>query len=227
MIKIENLSKSFGKNEVLKNINICFKPGEINGIVGENGAGKTTLFRCIVGLEKHEGNIEYLNKNIKDVTGLLETNPPFLSKITGFEYLQLLCNARKIKIENLNSKNIFDLPLDRYAESYSTGMKKKLALTAILLQKNQIFILDEPFNGVDIHSNLLILELLIKLKSLNKTIILSSHIFSTMSGSCDYIHLLENGEIAKSANKDGFQEIEKRMRKSGLGQKINLLNLGE
>ena len=226
MIKIDSLSKSFGNNVVLKNINLSFKPGEINGIVGENGAGKTTLFRCIAGLESFDGNIEYSNGIIKNVTGFLETNPPFLSKITGLEYLQLLCNARKIKIEDLKSKNLFDLPLDRYAESYSTGMKKKLALTAVLLQKNKIFILDEPFNGVDIHSNILIHVLLNKLKSLGKTIVLSSHIFSTMSENCDYIHLLENGKITKSASKDGFHEIEKQMVKTGIGHKIDLLDLG-
>jgi len=225
MIAIKSLRKSYGNNKVLKNINLQFKPGEINGVVGENGAGKTTLFNCIAGFENYSGDINYSNGIIKDVTGFLPTNPHFLSKITGLEYLQLLCNARNIKFENLKDKNIFDLPLKRYAETYSTGMKKKLALTAILFQNNEIFILDEPFNGVDIQSNIIIKELLLKLKELNKIVILSSHIFSTLNETCDLLHHLKGGEIINSVGKEDFAIIEKNMVSSSVKSKIGLLDL--
>ena len=150
MIKIEKLSKYFGKKQVLNNIDLEFNKGKVYGIVGENGAGKTTLFRCISGLESYKGNVKSDFKKLKDHLGLLLTEPFFFSKITGKEYIQLLTNARQIKQLNMKDKNIFDLPLNQYASTYSTGMKKKLALTAILLQENDVFILDEPFNGVDI-----------------------------------------------------------------------------
>ena len=140
MIKISSLNKSFGTHNVLKDINASFKRGTIIGIVGENGAGKTTLFNCIAGLENYEGSIEFSGKNLKNVMGFLPTNPYFISKITGYEYLKLICNARSIKAENLEEKNIFELPLNQYAETYSTGMKKKLALNAILIQENEVFI---------------------------------------------------------------------------------------
>tara|TARA_B110000305_G_C19338754_1_gene587951 strand:- start:37 stop:300 length:264 start_codon:yes stop_codon:yes gene_type:complete len=87
-------------------------------------------------------------------------------------------------------------------------MVKINALTASFLQKNQIFILDKPFKGCDTLSNILIHKLLNKLKSLGKTIILSSHIFSPMGKNCDYIHLLDKGGITKSGGKGEFQEIE-------------------
>ena len=103
MLNITNLSKNYGKKKVLKEIELQFKPGEISGIVGENGAGKTTLFKCIAGLESHDGEIHHPTKNIKNRIGFLETNPEFLSKITGKEYLQLLCNARSIKNVNFDS----------------------------------------------------------------------------------------------------------------------------
>lgn len=90
-------------------------------------------------------------------------------KITGKEYPQLLTNAREVELQNVHDKNIFDLPLNKYASTYSTGMQKKLALTAILLQQNEVFILDETFNGVDIQSNLVITEIIKKLKALKKT----------------------------------------------------------
>jgi ABC-2 type transport system ATP-binding protein len=225
MINLKSLHKSFGKNEVLKNINLQFKAGEINGIVGENGAGKTTLFNCIGGFEDYEGTISYSNDNIKNVTGFLTTDPYFLGKITGLEYLQLMCNARDVEFINPEEKNIFDLPLNRYAENYSTGMKKKLALTATLLQGNDIFILDEPFNGVDIQSNIIIKELLFKLKELNKIVILSSHIFSTLNETCDYLHHLRDGEIINSVGKDKFALIEKNMISNTVENRIENLNL--
>jgi ABC-2 type transport system ATP-binding protein len=177
MITVTNLSKSFGKHKVLQDINVSFTQGNVYGIIGENGAGKTTLFRCLAGLENHEGTVNFNEGILKNIMGFLPTDLFFFSKITGKEYLQLLCNARKIKLDNIEEQNIFDLPLNEYAETYSTGMKKKLAITGILLQQNKVFILDEPFNGVDIQSNLLIKELILKLKSLNKIIIISSHIF--------------------------------------------------
>lgn len=160
MITIENLSKSYGDKSVLENITLNLKKGKVYGIVGENGAGKTTLFNCISGLEKYSGTISCEYGNPKTSLGYLQTEPYYFSKITGMEYLSLLCNARNIEPINSVEKNIFDLPLNEYASNYSTGMKKKLAITALLLQENKFFILDEPFNGVDIHSNIIITEII-------------------------------------------------------------------
>lgn len=195
MIRVENLSKYYGKNQVLKNINISFEKGRIYGIVGENGSGKTTLFRCISGLEKYDGQIKSEFHILKNHLGFLMAEPFFFSKITGTEYIRLLVNARNIKLENIEESNIFNLPLGQYASTYSTGMKKKLALTAILLQGNDCIILDEPFNGVDIQSNMVIAEIIHKLKELRKTVIISSHIFSTLAETCDEIHLLKDGKV--------------------------------
>lgn len=225
MIKVRNLSKKYGTKEVLKNINIQFDKGKVYGIVGENGAGKTTLFRCIADLEDYDGEISSNLNPIKNHLGLLLTEPFFFQKITGKEYIQLLCNARNIKISNIDDRNIFDLPLNQYASTYSTGMKKKLALTAILLQGNNYFILDEPFNGVDIQSNIIITEIIHKLKELNKTVIISSHIFSTLSDTCDEIHLLSNGSFIKSVLKPDFSELETEMKQMTIGNKIEKLGL--
>lgn len=225
MIAIRNLSKKYGTNEVLKNINVEFDKGKIYGIVGENGAGKTTLFRCIADLENYEGEIISTPNPIKNHLGLLLTEPFFFQKITGKEYIQLLCNARNIKITDIENRNIFDLPLNQYAFTYSTGMKKKLALTAILLQDNDFFILDEPFNGVDIQSNIIITEIIHQLKALDKTIIISSHIFSTLSDTCDEIHLLSKGNFIKSVQKADFQELKTEMKQITVGNKIEKLNL--
>jgi ABC-2 type transport system ATP-binding protein len=225
MIKISGLSKNYGSQEVLKDINMEFTHGNVYGIVGENGAGKTTLFRCIAGLENYLGEIKSEKSPLKNHLGLLLTDPFFFTKITGREYIRLLCNARAKSNIEIDDKNIFDLPLDQYASTYSTGMKKKLAITAILLQENEYFILDEPFNGVDIQSNILLTEIILKLKELNKIVIISSHIFSTLSETCDEIHLLRKGEQIKSVQKSGFKNLEQEMKEMTIGNRIDKLEL--
>jgi len=225
MIRIEGLSKNYGNKRVLKNIDLVFEKGKIYGIVGENGAGKTTLFRCIAGLEKYEGSVTSDFDKLKNHLGFLQTEPYFFQKITGREYIQLLCNARRIKADNIDERNIFDLPLHQYASTYSTGMKKKLALLAILLQENDFFILDEPLNGVDIQSNIIITEIIHKLKELEKTVLISSHIFSTLSDTCDEIHLLKKGEFVKRAFREEFKDLEKKMKEVIVGDKIGRLGL--
>jgi len=225
MIRIENLHKSFGAKKVLKDINIHFETGKVYGIVGENGAGKTTFFNCISGMENFDGKIISDHTPLKNFLGYLLTDPYFFPKITGREYLQLCCIARGKDEINFNDKNIFELPLDEYAANYSTGMKKKLAFTAILLQENEVLILDEPFNGVDIQSNMIISGIINKLKDLGKTILISSHIFSTLEETCDEIHLMREGRFVKRALKEDFAELDAEMKKSIIGNKLELLDL--
>lgn len=225
MIEIKQLYKKYGTKIILNNINLTFKAGQVYGIVGENGAGKTTLFRCISGLENYDGNIDSLYQPIKNHLGYLETNPIFMSYITGWEYLKLLCTSKKIDTENFEEQNIFNLPLDQYADTYSTGMQKKLALMGLLLRKNDIIILDEPFNGVDLQSNMIIFDIIEKLKKLNKTILISSHIFSTLSNVCDEIILLANGQIEKTVTKKDYESLEIEMKQKLTGNQLNKLIL--
>lgn len=223
MIKINALTKKYGKQQVLNEVHLELAKGKVYGIVGENGAGKTTLFECLVGLKTYEGKITSTYKKLKDHIGYLPTTSFFFSKITGEEYLRFFANARGIELDTIERKNIFDLPLHRYASTYSTGMKKKLALTAILVQQNDIFVLDEPFNGVDIQSNMIITELILKLKSLGKTIVLSSHIFNTLASICDEIHLLEKGKFTKSVLQKDFDSLEKELKATTISNKLEQL----
>ncbi len=225
MITIKDLSKKYGSKTVLNGIDLSFDAGKVYGVVGKNGAGKTTLFNCIAGIERYEGDIDSKFETLKNHLGILETNPIFLSHITGWEYLKLHCIARGIAEEDFEGQNIFDLPLHEYAVTYSTGMKKKLALMAILLQKNDVYILDEPFNGVDIQSNILITAIIEELKRKGKTVIISSHIFSTLSDTCDQIFLMKDGVIAKSATQTEFEVLENEMKDDVIGGNISMLVL--
>ena len=223
MITLENLYKSFGSHLILNDISFSLFKGSVTGIVGVNGSGKTTLFRCIAGFEKYSGTITSEKNPLKNHLGFLPTDPFFIQKITGREYLILHGNAREIKMTDIDTKNIFELPLDQYASTYSTGMKKKLAMTAILIQNNDYYIFDEPFNGIDLYGSLMIAEIIRKLKETGKTIFISSHIFSTLVDTCDEIMLLENGRISEKASKPEFHLLEQKMTDITLHDKIEKL----
>jgi ABC-2 type transport system ATP-binding protein len=221
MIEVIGLTKSYGRKSILTDINLTFEPGLVYGIVGSNGAGKTTLFKCIAGLEKHKGIVHSTYGKTKDHIGYLETNPTVMSRLTGLEYLKLLSLARKQRYADFKAQNIFNLPLQEYAQHYSTGMKKKLALTAILLQRNNIYILDEPFSGVDIQSNILISEIIRRLKSENKIVIIASHIFSILSEVCDQIFVLNEGKIEQIVHRDDFDSLDERMKERFIDNKLD------
>ena len=225
MITLSNITKSYGQNLVLNKINMKFDEGKVYGLVGKNGAGKSTLFRCIAGLETSLGTIKSPFEELKRHLGFLETNPHFMSKITGWEYLKLLCLSRGIKAENFEDQNVFDLPLGQYAETYSTGMKKKLALLGVLLQKNEVYILDEPFNGVDIQSSMLISEIIQRLKSKGKLVLISSHNFSSLQENCDSISILENGQIDRTVYREEYAELEREMRDYFVGSRLDNLEI--
>ncbi|MFM1930810.1 MAG: hypothetical protein RL226_113 [Bacteroidota bacterium] len=223
MIEIVQLSKSFSSTSVLKEVSATFTAGNVYGIVGENGSGKTTLFRCLAGLERYDGQIITTFSPLKNHVGFLPAEPYFMPRITGREYLRLLCTAREQTFGDDQTLNVFDLPLDQYASTYSTGMKKKLALTGVLLQRNQLFILDEPFNGVDIQSNLLITEVIRMLGEMGRCVLVSSHVFSTLRETCSELLLLKDGTLGNPIQRNNFDEVEKLLKGDDISDRIKSL----
>jgi len=148
-----------------------------------------------------------------------------MSYITGWEYLKLHCTARGIQQEDFKAQNIFELPLNEYIEHYSTGMLKKLAFTALLLQKNDIYILDEPFNGVDIQSNIILSAVIQKLKLASKTVLISSHIFSSLQENCDEICVLNNGTIEETVRKEDFNRLGEQLKNEIVDTRLDQLEL--
>lgn len=211
-IEVEIQNKSYGSKSVLRGIDMTFESGKIYGIVGRNGAGKTTFFKCLTELEVFDGSVITDLQPLRQHVAYLPTNPIFMSHVTGSEYLRLICMARQVEIDDFDRWNVFHLPLDEYVTHYSTGMKKKLAFIGILLQQSDVLILDEPFNGVDVESNLIILEILLHLRSKDKLILVSSHIFSSLKEMCDIIYWIDQGVIRRESIPQDFGKIEQEMR---------------
>ena len=208
MLKIENLNVNYSEKHVLQNLNLELNQG-IHGIVGLNGAGKTTFFRTLFGLKKlTTGEILFEDQLLKrQQIALLETENFFYSYITGREHLALFQNEN-FDLETWNK--LFKLPLDERVDNYSTGMKKKLSFLATIKQDRPLMILDEPFNGIDLESTRSISSILKELAK-EKTILISSHVLSTLTEICDTIHYLYKGNIQISSQQEQFGELEQKI----------------
>lgn len=209
MLTINNLTVSYGKKIVLERLQLNLELAKIHGLVGLNGAGKTTLLNTLYGFKsKDSGLILYNDLPLKRiVVSYLETENFYYSNITGKEYLSLF--QRLTNDYNLDDWNkIFKLPLDQLIDSYSTGMKKKLVLMAILKQDKEIVILDEPFNGLDIESSKVLSLIIARLKEKGRTIIITSHILESLTNICDYIHYLDNKVISFTRDKNNYDNLE-------------------
>lgn len=213
MLKVENLNYAYSENHVLKDIELEVADASIHGILGMNGAGKTTMFNCLYGLLKPQsGKILYQNRPLKSADiAYLETHNFFYSYMRAKEYLQLCAGENKsFPIEEWNE--LFQLPMDALIDTFSTGMKKKLAFLGVLALNRPVLILDEPFNGVDLESNEILYQILIRLRQAGKLILLSSHIMETLTNICDRISYLSAGEFHQTFEKTRFKEMENSLR---------------
>lgn len=221
MLDILISKKQYGNKIVLNHVELSVQKGQILGIVGLNGAGKSTLIRCVAGIETYEGHARYNHAPLqkKDIAWM-DTHPEFIVYMTGKEYLLFVAHARGIKVKDLSKLNIFDLPLDEYAVHYSTGMKKKLVFSSLLMINSQIICLDEPFSGVDLPSNILMNEIISRWVSTGRIVIIASHILSTLTEMAHQIAFLENGSEPKLLNPQDYDLLEKELRERIVNQKL-------
>ena len=211
MLTIRNLQVEYKKESpVLKGINLSMEPGKIHGLVGLNGAGKTTLLNTLYAfIRPSEGSVLYNDTALKrkDIA-YLEAENYFYPYMTGREYLNLF-PAGKNGFDTESWQQLFHIPLDDITENYSTGMRKKLALLAVLKPDKPILILDEPFNGLDLESAHILTLILQQLREGGKTVLVTSHVFETLTSSCDQIHHIDHGIIDHSYSKEQFGMLQK------------------
>jgi ABC-2 type transport system ATP-binding protein len=228
MIEVRNLHKAFGDHVVLQGVDLTLRPGTIHGLVGANGAGKTTLINCLYGLEMgFTGAVhETSGLPLRQHTGLLPYEPYFYPRLTGREYLEFCLQARGRAVVDFAGWNqLLELPLDQYADEYSAGMRKKLALLAVLVQDFRYLILDEPFNGLDMEANLLLKEILRRLRSRGTGILLTSHLLGALTEVADEITVLVAGRVQRHYEAAEFGTLEADLLDTMHQQKLR--HLGE
>ncbi len=197
---------------ILENIDLQFKTGLTYGIVGLNGAGKTTFFNLLAGFIKGE-NTSFLKDGApllrKDIA-FIDTDLFFYPKLTAREFLSVFPNTNATYNEEKLAA-LFKLPLDGFMEEFSTGMKKKLLLQSQVKQDKAVYILDEPFNGLDLETNKILEVIITILNEREKTVFISSHILDPLLTVCQQIHYIKDQRIYRSYEKGEFNLIQEEL----------------
>lgn len=211
---IKNLSKTFDKRTVLKNINFNFKQGRIYGLLGRNGAGKTTFFNCLNGdLQTDSGNFLLATDDggqhpltAADIGYVLST-PTVPEFLTAREFLKFFMDINAAISEHksidtwLDYMSIAPEDADKLLKDYSHGMKNKMQLLANIIARPNIFLLDEPLTSLDVVVAEEMKQVLRTLKN-EHIIILSTHILDLALDLCDEIVLLNHGTMTSVARSD-------------------------
>nr|WP_276938635.1 ABC transporter ATP-binding protein [Helcococcus sueciensis] len=202
---LKNIEKKFDKKDVLKGASYEFENGKIYGLLGRNGAGKTTLFNIIYKeLQKESGEIileidgEEITPSIDDI-GMIFAETYLPDFLTGYEYAKFITDIsspyERASVDLLfDEMNIDETDRHKLLKEYSSGMKSKVALLAMYIQKPKIILLDEPLTAVDIISAQEIKKFFKSLKR-DHIVIVSTHMLELAKDLCDEIVLLNKGQL--------------------------------
>lgn len=206
-LSIENVSVSYGKVTVIKNLSLAVMAEETFGLMGLNGAGKTTLIKTILGLRDYDSGhmavhgYDRLVKESKSRIAYLPERfePPWF--LSGLEFIRFSLSLYKTPYNRdeimMASERLALDPavLDRRVQTYSKGMRQKLGILATLATQCPLLILDEPMSGLDPRARMLVKDFLVEARKEGRTIFLSSHILADMNEICDRVTVLDQGEI--------------------------------
>jgi ABC-2 type transport system ATP-binding protein len=210
MIRCVKLRKTYGSLVAVDDVDLAIETGEVFGFLGPNGAGKTTTIRMMIGLlEPTSGTVLLGDHDIskepeaaKAMTGYVPDQPFLYDKLTAIEFLRFVGGLYGVERGDLETRSA-DL-LDEFAlvdrateliETYSHGMKQRLALAAALIHRPRILILDEPMVGMDPQGALDLRRLLGGLAASGVTIFLSTHSLPVAEELCDRIGILDHGKL--------------------------------
>lgn len=222
MIEISHLTKKYGANVAVNDLNLTLESGNIYGFLGPNGAGKSTTMNIITGyIGASSGEVRIngfdINKNpeeAKKCIGYLPEIPPVYGDMKVQEYLQFVAELKKIDKHNRKAdiKQVMDLTKlhdvkDRLIKNLSKGYRQRVGLAQALIGMPEIIILDEPTVGLDPKQIIEIRDLIRSLKE-KHTVILSSHILQEISAVCDHVFIISKGNLVAS---DSMEHLESRM----------------
>ena len=215
MLKIENLTKTYGQKKAVDNLSLEIENVHIYGFIGHNGAGKTTTLKSIAGImEFDQGNIYIDNKSIKEeplackkVMAYIPDNPDLYEYLTGIKYLNFIADVYGVSQAERTDRikkygDMFELTdsLGEPISAYSHGMKQKLAVISALIHEPKLIIMDEPFVGLDPKASHLLKGLMRDLCDRGGAIFFSTHVLEVAEKLCDKIAIIKAGKLVVSGN---------------------------
>ncbi|WP_347552103.1 ABC transporter ATP-binding protein [Pseudalkalibacillus hwajinpoensis] len=221
MIDIVNLTKRYGTFTALDQMNLTIEKGTVFGVVGPNGAGKSTTFSILATLLAPTSGTAYINgvditQNPAKVREFIGYMPDFFGVYDTFkagEYLDFFgasysisAKEREVLIPQLLELVNLASKKDTYVDLLSRGMKQRLCLARCLIHDPEVLILDEPASGLDPRARVEMRDILKGLKSMGKTILISSHILPELSEMCDALGVIENGKLVATGSVATIQQ---------------------
>ena len=209
MIKIEHINKSFGKQQVLKDVCLEIPAGQVVGLLGPNGAGKSTLMKILIGLWKADSGQVFVPARI----GYLPENNPLYEEMYVTEYLcfmaKLTANSQQqtASVDTLIDKVGLTPERHKHIRELSKGYRQRVGLAQALLGDPQLLILDEPTTGLD-PNQLVEIRALIRSLGKDRTVILSTHIMQEVREMCDRVVILDHGNIKADRPINEIKDLE-------------------
>ncbi|AZU60131.1 ABC transporter ATP-binding protein [Neobacillus mesonae] len=237
-INVKNISKSFKDQKVLKKISFSVEEGSITGLLGPNGSGKTTMIRLLNGvILPTDGEIVVggfdPNKNgdeIRKISGIVTESTSLYHEMSAYDNLMFFSELYGVKddsrIDYLLEQFEMTEHKDKLVGTFSTGMKKRVALAKALLHRPKILFLDEPTNGLDPEGIQMVIGYLKKInKDENITILICTHVLHQLETICDHYLFIQNGMLLESGNRRELEE--KYLGEIDLVVETNLIPSGE
>jgi ABC-2 type transport system ATP-binding protein len=218
-IRIQHLTKDYGNNKGIYDISFQIEEGEVFGFLGPNGAGKTTTIRHLLGFIKPQSgkstilNLDCWNqsKEIQKHLGYLPAEIAFPENMTGSQLIQHAANMRGLR-DMTKAKQLiemFDFDPSALIKRMSKGMKQKVGIVCAFMHEPQILILDEPTTGLDPLMQSIFVKLIHQEKQKGKSILMSSHLFEEIEGTCDSIAMIKQGKLISVMNSQNFKQFDK------------------
>ena len=209
MVQIAHINKSFGSQQVLKDVTLSIPEGQVLGLLGPNGAGKSTLMKILIGLWKADSGTVQVPERI----GYLPENNPLYEEMYVTEYLQFMAQmtgistSRDLEVSMLIEKVGLTPEYHKHIRELSKGYRQRVGLAQALLGDPQLLILDEPTTGLD-PNQLVEIRALIRELGKERTVILSTHIMQEVREMCDRVVILDHGEIKADEMIDQIPDLE-------------------
>lgn len=215
-----------GGTDVLRGVDLVVPRGAVHGLVGRNGSGKTTLLDALFGFAPaHAGGATLDGHPLRPAdVGYFPADTYLYPRITGREYLAVYDAAPGARRAGAREwARVLDLPLDHLVDTYSAGMRRKLALAGVLALRRPVLVLDEPQNALDVESNALVAHLLRAYAADGApggaAVLVTSHVLEALAAACDRAHLLEDGRVAVSYAPGEFGALAGRLMTGALAQR--------